>query len=66
MAFLDWSNSFNTITQTLTTVVDQTYATSYWVADDQANLLQVTLGGSTLFRWDRSDQRRFFRRLRRI
>jgi hypothetical protein len=49
MAFLDWSNSFNTITQTLTTVVGQTYAISYWVADEHPNSLEVTFGGSTLF-----------------
>ena len=49
MAFLDWSNSFNTITQTLTTAVGQTYAISYWVADGEPNLLEVTFGGSTLF-----------------
>src|SRR6516225_11578548 len=29
MGFLDWSNTFNTITQTLTTVVGQTYTISY-------------------------------------
>jgi hypothetical protein len=49
MAFLDWSNSFNTITQTLTTDVGQTYTISYWVADGEPNLLEVTFGGSTLF-----------------
>ena len=49
MAFLDWSNSFNTIAQTLTTVVGQTYTISYWVDDDHANVLEVTFGGSTLF-----------------
>jgi len=49
MAFLDWSNSSNTITQTLTTVIGQTYSISYWVDDDHANFLNVTFGGSTLF-----------------
>lgn len=49
MAFLDWSNSFNTITQDLTTAIGQTYTISYWVADTQANFLDVTFGGSTLF-----------------
>ncbi|MGC4056423.1 MAG: PEP-CTERM sorting domain-containing protein [Paludibaculum sp.] len=49
MAFLDWSNTFNTITQTLTTVVGQTYAISYFVAGTQPNLLEVTFGSSTLF-----------------
>jgi hypothetical protein len=49
MAFLDWSNSFNTITQTLTTGIGQTYSISYWVDDGQANFVNVTFGGSTLF-----------------
>jgi len=49
MAFLDWSGSLNTITQTLTTVIGQTYSISYWVDDDHANFLNVTFGGSTLF-----------------
>lgn len=49
MAFLDWSNSFNTISQTLTTVVGQTYTISFWVFGDHPNLLNVTFGGSTLF-----------------
>jgi hypothetical protein len=49
MAFLDWSTTLNTITQTLSTVVGQTYEVSYWVADGQPNFLQVTFGGSTLF-----------------
>jgi hypothetical protein len=49
MAFLDWSTTPNTITKTLSTVVGQTYAISYWVADERPNLLEVTFGGSTLF-----------------
>jgi MYXO-CTERM domain-containing protein len=49
MAFLDWSNSFDTISQTLTTVIGQTYTISFWVASDQPNFLNVTFGGSTLF-----------------
>src|SRR5215831_21034784 len=49
MAFLDWSTSFNTITQTLTTVPGQTYDISYWVFDAHANSLEVMFGGSTLF-----------------
>ena len=49
MAFLDLSNTFNTITQTLTAVIGQTYTISYWVAGSQPNLLEVTFGGSTLF-----------------
>ena len=49
MAFLDWSNTFDTITQTLTTVIGQTYTISYFVAGTQPNFLEVTFGGSTLF-----------------
>jgi len=49
MAFLDWSTTFNTISQTLTTVVGQSYDISYWIFGDHPNLLQVTFGGSTLF-----------------
>jgi hypothetical protein len=49
MAFLDWSESLNTTTQTLTTVIGQTHSISYWVDDGQANFLNVTFGGSTLF-----------------
>jgi hypothetical protein len=49
MAFLDWSNTLNTTTQTLTTVIGQTYTISYWVFDVEANLLNVTFGSSTLF-----------------
>jgi hypothetical protein len=49
MAFLDWSNSLNTITQTLTTVIGETYTISYFVAGSQPNFLEVTFGGSTLF-----------------
>ena len=49
MAFLDWSTSPNTITETLPTAVGQTYTISYWVADGQANFLQVQFGTSTLF-----------------
>jgi hypothetical protein len=49
MGFLDWSNSFNTISQTLSTVTGQEYAISFWVLAAHPNLLQVTFGGSTLF-----------------
>ena len=49
MAFLDWSNTLNTTTQTLTTVTGQTYTISYWVFDVQPNLLSATFGNSTLF-----------------
>ena len=49
MAFLDWSDTLNTTTQTLTTVIGQEYTISYWVAGTDANFLDVTFGGSTLF-----------------
>lgn len=49
MAFLDWSDTFDTMTQTLTTVIGQTYTISYFVAGTQPNFLGVTFGGSTLF-----------------
>jgi len=49
MAFLDFSSTLDTTAQTLTTVVGQNYAISYWVAGSQANFLEVTFGGSTLF-----------------
>ena len=49
MAFLDWSDTFNSITQTLTTDIGQVYSISFWVFGDHPNLLNVTFGGSTLF-----------------
>jgi hypothetical protein len=49
MAFLDWSNTLDTTTQTLTTVIGQDYTISYWVAGTEANFLEVAFGGSTLF-----------------
>ena len=49
MAFLDWSDTLNTTTQNLTTVPGQSYTISFWVDSDQANLLNVTFGASTLF-----------------
>jgi hypothetical protein len=49
MGFLDWSDSLNTISQTLTTDIGRTYTISFWVAGDQPNFLNVTFGGSTLF-----------------
>lgn len=49
MAFLDWSNTLDTTTQTLTTVIGQEYTISYWVAGNEANFLEVTFGASTLF-----------------
>jgi len=49
MAFLDWSNTLDTTTQTLTTVIGQTYTISYFVAGTHPNFLEVMFGGSTLF-----------------
>ena len=49
MDFLDWSNTFNTITQSLTTVIGQSYTISYFVSGTHPNFLEVTFGGSTLF-----------------
>jgi hypothetical protein len=49
MAFLDWSNTLDTTTQTVATVAGQNYTISYWLASSQANFLEVTFGGSTLF-----------------
>ena len=49
MAFLDWSSTLNTVSQTLTTVIGQTYTISYFVAGTHPNFLEVTFGGATLF-----------------
>ena len=49
MSFLDWSNTLDTITQTLTTVSGQTYTISYFVAGTHPNVLEVRFGGATLF-----------------
>jgi len=49
MAFLDWSHTLNMVTQTLTTVIGQTYTISYFVAGSQPNFLEVTFGSSKLF-----------------
>ena len=49
MAYLDAFFNENTLSQTLTTVAGEAYVISYWVADNDPNLLKVTFGGSTLF-----------------
>lgn len=49
MSFLDWSNTLNTIEETLPTVAGDSYTISYWVSDTHANSLEVQFGGSTLF-----------------
>ena len=48
-AYLDWSDTVNTVSQTLTTVVGQPYLISYWVADTSANSLSVSFGSQVLF-----------------
>jgi len=49
MAFLDWSTTPDTITQTFSTGIGQAYTISYFVAGTHPNFLEVTFGGSTLF-----------------
>src|SRR5215469_14104965 len=49
MAFLDWSNTLDTTSQTLTTVSGDTYTISYFVAGTRSNSLTVTFGSTTLF-----------------
>ena len=48
-AHLDYQNSFNTLSQTLTTAVGQSYLVSYWVADNAPNSLVVNFGDQNLF-----------------
>jgi hypothetical protein len=48
-AYLDWAETVNTVSQTLTTVVGQSYTISFWLADTNANAVTVTFGGQTLF-----------------
>jgi hypothetical protein len=48
-AYLNWSDTVNTLSQTLTTVVGQTYTFSFWLADTSANPVTVTWGGQTVF-----------------
>jgi hypothetical protein len=47
--YLDYGVSVNTISQTLTTVVGQSYTISYWLADTSPNTVVVKFGGQTLF-----------------
>lgn len=49
MVYLDFGNGLNTISQTLTTVVGQSYDISYWVADNDPNSLSASFGGQDLF-----------------
>jgi hypothetical protein len=47
MAFLDWSDTFDTLSQTPTTAIGETYTISWFVAGTHPNFLEVTFGGST-------------------
>jgi len=49
MVYLDFGNGVNTISQTLTTVVGQSYDISYWVADNDPNSLSASFGDQNLF-----------------
>src|SRR5581483_4796614 len=49
LAYLDWSNTVNTLQQTLTTVAGQNYAISFWLADSGPDPVTVMFGGQTLF-----------------
>ena len=49
MLYLDFGSSVNTVSQTLTTTIGQSYLISYWVADTNANSLSSSFGGVTLF-----------------
>jgi hypothetical protein len=49
MAYLDWSNTVNTVSQTLTTTVGQSYLISYWVADNVPDTFSVSFGSQVLF-----------------
>jgi hypothetical protein len=48
-AYLDYLNSPNTLSQTLTTVIGLSYLVSYWVADNDPNSLVVNFGDQNLF-----------------
>ena len=47
--YLDEAYTLNTFTQTLTTVVGQSYTISFWLADDTANAVIVKFGNQTLY-----------------
>lgn len=50
--YLDYSNTVNTLSQTLATAAGQSYEVSYWVADNFPNLLSVDFGSQVLFNGD--------------
>jgi hypothetical protein len=47
--YLNYAYSLNTFTQTLTTVVGQSYTVSFWLADGFANAVTVKFGNQILF-----------------
>jgi len=47
--YLDYGYSPNTVSQMLTTIVNQTYLVSFWIADSGPNLVTVDFGSQTLF-----------------
>jgi hypothetical protein len=49
MVYLDNAFTLNTFTQTLTTVVGQSYTISFWLADDDTNAVIVKFGNQTIF-----------------
>jgi hypothetical protein len=49
LVYLDFELSQNTLSQTLTTVVGQSYLVSFWVGDTAANALSVDFGSQVLF-----------------
>jgi hypothetical protein len=48
-AYLDWSDTVNTLSQSFTTMVGQAYVISYWVADNVPDTLSVSFGSQILF-----------------
>jgi hypothetical protein len=48
-AYLDWSNTVNTISRTLATVAGESYTLSFWLADTSPNAVSVSFGDLTVF-----------------
>ena len=48
-AYLDDGNTVNTLSQTLATVIGQTYLVQYWVADTNPDVFSVRFDGQVLF-----------------
>jgi hypothetical protein len=49
MVYMDWNNTVNTVSQTLTTTAGQSYLLSYWVADNVPDAFSVSFGSQVLF-----------------